>query len=235
MLQNIHFILTEPSHPGNIGACARALKTMGLDQLVLINPKKFPDPIAVERAAGADDILSKTTVVESFSEAVASFELVIGTSARDRSIAWPMLEPREAAALVLKRARTEKIALVFGRERTGLFNEELQQCHYHLQIPANEQYSSLNLAAAVQVIAYEIRMAYLSNSLVHQEKETSLATKDKVELFYEHLEKVLYEIEFIKPNQPNRIMPRLRRLFQRAQLETMEIDILRGILKQIER
>jgi tRNA (cytidine32/uridine32-2'-O)-methyltransferase len=235
MLDNITFILNHTSHPGNIGSAARALKTMGLKKLILVKPKHFPSPEAVALAAGADDILEQALVVDSFEQAIAPFQLIIGTSARTRSLPWPLLNPAEVAEKMLSESNNQQTALIFGREDIGLRNEELQRCHFHAQIPANPEYCSLNIAAAVQIFAYEIRAALVDKNIIQSDNSNNFSTAKQTELFYRHLNDVLRKIEFIKPAQPNRIMERLQRLFQRTRLEKAELDILRGILTEIEK
>ena len=234
MFENIRIILIETSHPGNIGSAARAMKTMGLQELYLINPHEFPSDVAKALAVGADDILEKAVVLPSLNQALEGCELVIGTSARNRSLPWPMLNPEECAVKIAQ-CKNIKTAVLFGREYAGLTNEELQLCHYHLQIPANPEFSSLNLAAAVQIVSYEIRKALLHDKQTSTDEKINFATSDAMELYYQHLEKILLQVEFLKPTVPNRIMPRLRRLFSRAHPETEELHILRGILAEIEK
>lgn len=232
MLNDIRVVLVETSHPGNIGAAARAMKTMGLSRLVLVSPKIFPDKKAVEMAAGADDILDKAIVVDSFDEAIAECKLVIGTSARLREIPLRYVNPREGAELALQHEGQE-IALVFGREKWGLTNDELLKCHYHAVIPANPEYSSLNLAAAVQVLSYECKMAIETRLPEMDVMHDDFATSADVERFHQHLEETLIQVGFLHPKTPKRIMPRLRRLFGRVRLEEMEVNLLRGILTAI--
>ncbi|MBJ9976237.1 tRNA (cytosine(32)/uridine(32)-2'-O)-methyltransferase TrmJ [Pseudomonas sp. S75] len=240
MLQNIRVVLVNTSHPGNIGGAARAMKNMGLSRLVLVQPKAFPAEEASARASGADDVLAAAEVVESLEQALVGCSLVMGTSARERSIPWPLVDPRECGAKAVERAvGGEQIALVFGREHAGLTNEELQRCHFHVHIPSNPDFSSLNLAAAVQVLAYEVRMASLAVAPVdkHKEKDESgeLATMDDMELFYEHLEKTLVDIGFLDPHKPRHLMPRLRRLYGRSAMDRTEMSILRGILTETQK
>lgn len=234
MLSDIRTVLIQTSHPGNIGSVARALKTMGLSELYLVNPLLYPNPKANEMASGAVDILEAAKVVGEVDEAIADCGLVVGASARSRKIPWPMLSPREFAEKALRESAQHKIAILFGREQSGLTNEELHRCHFHIQIPSNPEYSSLNLAAAVQVIAYELRVA--SQLDVFEEQwDYQFVTAKEMESFYAHLEKVLIEIEFLKPEVPRQLMTRLRRLFNRARLDEMEVNILRGILRAVEK
>ena len=236
---NIKIVLVNTSHPGNIGATARAMKNMGLHSLILVQPEDFPSGVAVGRAASAVDLLESAQVVSSLEEAVSDCQLIIGASARRRSIPWPMLEPEECGDKVATESQQHSVALVFGREDSGLNNEELQQCHFHVQIPTNPECSSLNLAAAVMVICYEVHKAGLkladqpdSESKEYWDQE--MATADQVEHFYDHLERVLVDIDFHDPENPRQLMQRLRRLFGRVRIDAMEMNILRGILTNIE-
>lgn len=235
MLDRIRIVLVEPSHPGNIGAAARAMKTMGLSRLVLVSPQEFPSGAAIARAAGADDVLEKAQVVTSLQEGLAGVDWVIGTSARERSLARQCYYPRACAEAVMQQ-ENRQVAIVFGRESSGLTNEELALCHDQVFIPANPEYSSLNLAAAVQVIVYELRMASLAHqSLDHKtktplHKQDPLATIDQVAGFYQQLQQTLIDIGFMNPKQPKRLMERLQLLFNRAELTVTELNILRGML-----
>ncbi|SBS25174.1 tRNA (cytidine/uridine-2'-O-)-methyltransferase TrmJ [Marinomonas aquimarina] len=236
MQQNIKIVLVNTSHPGNIGGAARAMKNMGLSELVLVDPKLFPHDEAVSRASGATDILDNAKVVATLEEAIADCQLAIGTSARERHIPWPLVDPRQAADLVFNEQL--KTAFVFGREDRGLTNEELQRCHYHVHIPSVEGFSSLNLAAAVQVIAYELRMQELSlqdGPIVKSKWDVPAATSEQLDYMLGHLEKVLGDIEFLDPKAPRQVMTRFRRLFQRSQLDQQEVGMLRGMLTAIER
>ena len=238
-LSNISVVLVNTSHPGNIGATARAMKNMGLSKLVLVQPENFPSGVAVGRAVSATDILDAARVVETLQEAVADCGLVIGASARSRRIPWPMLSPQACAEKVIREKDTIRVALVFGREDSGLNNEELQLCHFHVQIPADEHYPSLNLAAAVMVICYEVRKAALDRigTAVRAEDEfwdQEKATGEQVEHFYTHLERVMVKIDFHDPENPRQLMQRMRRLFSRIRIDVMEMNILRGILTNIE-
>ena len=238
-LKNIRVVLINTAHPGNIGASARAMKNMGLNQVTLVQPKDFPSGVAVGRAASATDILESAVVVDSLQEAVADCGLVICASARSRKIPWPMLNPEQAAQKVVEEMGFTNIALVFGREDSGLSNEELQLGHFHVQIPAEEKYSSLNLAAAVLVICYEIHKAASKKNTDAQCQgveiwDQEFATGDQVEHFYQHLEEVMIDIKFHDPENPRQLMQRMRRLFGRIRLDVMELNILRGILTNIE-
>ncbi|MCW7762937.1 tRNA (cytosine(32)/uridine(32)-2'-O)-methyltransferase TrmJ [Photorhabdus luminescens] len=237
MLENIRIILVETSHTGNMGSTARAMKTMGLTNLYLVNPLVQPDSHAIALSAGASDVIGNATVVDSLDKALASCGLVIGTSARSRTLSWPMVEPRECGERSVQEAAHASVAIVFGRERVGLTNEELQKCHYHLNIPTNPEYGSLNLAMAVQLVSYEIRMAYLARQDKNEQKtdETEYPLADDMERFYHHLESVLNDSGFIRKAHPGQIMNRLRRLFTRARPEAQELNILRGILSSVEK
>ncbi|MBA2648526.1 MAG: tRNA (cytosine(32)/uridine(32)-2'-O)-methyltransferase TrmJ [Legionella sp.] len=235
ILSSVRIILVETSHPGNIGSTARAMKTMGLQSLYLVRPKLFPDYKATELAAGADDILLKAVCVDTLEEALAGCQLILATSARPRGLALPGLLPSESAELIQKQSDNMQVAVVFGREHAGLTNDELLTCHYHINIPSNPEYSSLNLAHAVQIIAYELRMKILAPQAIVAFYPLEKATADEVEQFYEHLRQVFIEIKFLKAVTPRRLMQRVRRLFNRVHLEKMEVSILRGMLSQIQK
>ena len=233
VLSNIKIVLVETSHPGNIGAVARAMKNMSMDNLCLVNPKVFPSADATSRASGADDILAGAKVYETLPEAIGDCQLVLGASARCRSISWPELTPRECAEKVIIHEPGNKVAIVFGRENSGLKNHELDLCHFLLRIPCNSEYSSLNIAAAVQVVCYELFVAagVQENSRVGDKGDIPLATAEQMESFYGHLHQALVDIDFMQPDQSNSIMRRLRRIYNRIHLDTKELDILRGILR----
>lgn len=234
MLEDIRIVLVNPSHPGNIGAAARAMKNMGLSHLYLVAPQQFPHKDATVRAAGADDLLAKAVIVENLAAAIGSCQMVFATSARTRSLSWPVCTPRACAERAAK-TQCQSIAIVFGRESSGLTNEELALCHYHVHIPTKENFSSLNLAAAVQVIAYELFLAHSKKEKTVVQSDSPLATAEEFAGFFEHLQNVLIRTEFLDPNQPKLLMQRLQRLFKRAQLEVKEIHILRGILSSLEK
>jgi TrmH family RNA methyltransferase len=226
------FVLVEPSHPGNIGAAARAIKTMGFDRLCLVRPAAFPHAEASARASGADDVLDAAVVCDTLEDALNGVSLVFGTSARQRTIRWPQVSPRACAAEIAARTWQGCAAVVFGRERVGLNNAELELCQYMLYIPSNPEYSSLNLASAVQLVAYELRLAGLEKAAAEpaDEFDEQLATHDTVEAYYEHLQQTLVGLGFLDPDNPRQLMRRLRRLYSRAQLRETELNILRGIL-----
>lgn len=238
MLDKVRIVLVNTTHPGNIGGAARAMKNMGISQLYLVEPRQFPSDRAVWRAAGAADVLEKAIVVSTLDEAIAGCGLVVGTSARDRRIPWPLLNPRECGERVVAEAPTHPVALVFGREDRGLTNDELQKCSYHVHIPANPEYSSLNLAAAVQVLCYEVRMASLAAEHgeipVMQPWDVPPAKVDDIEMYFRHLEEALVSIGFHDPDNPRQTMTRLRRLYGRIRLDEMELAILRGVLTAIQ-
>ncbi len=238
MLDKVRIVLVNTTHPGNIGGAARAMKNMGLSRLYLVEPKEFPADRALWRAAGAVDVLDSAIVVSSLDEAIAGCGLVVGTSARDRRIPWPLLNPRECGERVVAEAASHPVAMVFGREDRGLTNEELQKCAYHVHIPANPDYSSLNLAAAVQVLCYEARMAWLAAQ--HggipplQEWDVPPARAEDIEMYFRHLEQALVDIDFHDPDNPRQTMTRLRRLYGRIRLDEMELAILRGVLTAVQ-
>ncbi|BAO45112.1 RNA methyltransferase [Thiolapillus brandeum] len=229
-MKNVRIVLVETSHGGNIGAVARAMKNMCLEDLVLVNPRQFMTDECVARASGADDILHEAQVCRSLDEAVADCSLVVGASARLRTVAWPQVDPRECAALVVPRARQGRVALVFGRERTGLTNAELERCQYLVHIPSNPDYSSLNLAMAVQVLSYELMMQDPQGSAEQASPESSPTTAGDMQGLFGHLEQALEDIGFLDPRKSDKLMRRLKRLFYRAEPDLDEIRILRGIL-----
>lgn len=231
--ENIHIVLVGTSHPGNIGAVARAMKTMGLEHLRLVDPESFPHADATARASGADDVLAQAKRYATLAESVADCHLVIGASARLRSLAWPQLAPRPCGQRMMQEAAVGPVALVFGRERSGLTNDELAFCHYLAHIPANPAYSSLNIAAAVQIFAYEIRLASDATPPPAPEPEFPPATGSQMEGFYTHLENTLNEVGAVKSGQMITLMRRLRRLFQRARPDQNEMNILRGFLSAV--
>ena len=232
MLQNIRIVLVETSHSGNIGSAARAMKTMGLSNLYLVSPKSV-DEQSIALAAGADDLVRNAQIVDTFEQAIEDCSLVIGTSARLRHLQSTLIEPRECAEKAC--AHQGQVAIVFGRERVGLTNEELLKCHYHLNIPANPEYSSLNLAMAVQLVSYEMRMAFLAKGKMENTLsiiENIYPTTQEIEYFFMHTEHVYKSLGFIL-NQG--VMQKLRRLYNRSFLEKNELNILHGMLSSIEK
>jgi tRNA (cytidine32/uridine32-2'-O)-methyltransferase len=229
MLSNIRVVLIGTTHPGNIGAVARAMKNMCLTQLCLVRPKQYPSAEATTRASGADDLLANARVCETLDEALQDCRLVVGASARLRSVQWPQLLPRECAERLLEEAAHGEVALLFGRESSGLSNEELDRCHYLVHIPANADYCSLNLSQAVQVLAYELHISSLSGGNPESER-SDVATAEMMEGFFRHLEQTMEEIGFSDPRQSDKLQRRLRRLFLRARPDVDELNILRGLL-----
>lgn len=230
----IRIILVGTTHPGNIGAAARAMKNMGLADLMLVNPLYFPHADATARASGAEDVLDSVRVVESLDSALRDCIYVAGASARSRTIGWPSMTPRECAAKLLEQSPNGTAAVVFGPEKSGLTNEDIDRCHSLLTIPTEPGFSSLNLAMAVQVIAYELRVASMEAPESGYESETPPATCEELEHFYAHLETVLTGSGFLDPDNPRHLMRRLRRLFARAQPDQNEINIMRGMLAALD-
>ncbi len=230
-LKNIRIVLCGTSHPGNIGAAARAMRTMGITELVLVNPQRYPDPQAVWFAAGAMDVLEPARVCSSLSEALAGTSLAIACSARARDIAVPMVDARTAAAEAVAVAQERPVAVVFGNEASGLSNDEVGCCGLLASIPVDPVFSSLNVAAAVQVLCYELRMA--CGAALPADKAQTLATHEEVEAFFAHLEQTMITTGFLNPAHPRKLMYRLRRLFARARLQVEEVNILRGILSSL--
>ena len=232
MLQNIRIVLVETSHSGNIGSAARAMKTMGLSNLYLVSPKSV-DEQSIALAAGADDVMRNAHIVDTFEQAIEDCSLVIGTSARLRHLQSTLIDPRKCAEKAS--AHQGQVAIVFGRERVGLTNEELLKCHYHLNIPANPEYSSLNLAMAVQLVSYEMRMAFLAKDKTENALsmiEDIYPTAQEMEYFFAHTEQVYLSLGFI---QNQGVIQNLRRLYNRSSLEKNELNILRGMLSAIEK
>ena len=239
LLKNIRVVLVDTTHPGNIGSSARAMKTMGLERLMLVRPQGYPAGQATAMASGAHDLLAAAPVHEHLVEALDGCRMILGTSARGRSLTLPRLELREAAGLMLDEAAAGEVAILFGQERIGLTNEQLARCHYRVEIPARPDFASLNLSQAVQLVAYELRMAALAHrrapSTSTPETMHTPAPSSELEGFFQHLEQTLYDIRFLHPAQPGRMLLRLRRLFQRARPDRKELNILRGILSAAQR
>ncbi len=224
--------------PGNIGGAARAMKNMGLSRLYLVAPRDFPNEQATWRAASALDVLDDAVVTSSLEEAIGDCQFVVGTSARERRIPWPLLDSRQCAARMAEVSAREQVAVLFGREDRGLTNEELQVCNLHLNIPTSAAYSSLNLAMAVQIVCYELGMLVADPELPEGEDDqwdAPFATRENMERFYAHLEQTLTDIEFLDPAAPRQLMSRLRRLYGRVRLDEMELNILRGILTETQK
>lgn len=231
---SIRIVLVGTTHPGNIGAVARAMKNMGLSDLALVDPRHFPHDEATARATGASDILDKATVVDTLAEALTDCVYVAGASARSRTINWPSMGPRDCAARMIQESGHGKVAAVFGPEKTGLHNDDLDLCHTLLTIPTDPGFSSLNLAMAVQVLTYELRVASMLDEGPAFDVEARPATSEELEHFYKHLENVLTDIEFLDPDNPRLLMRRMRRLFIRARPDKNEINILRGVLAAVD-
>ena len=228
MNKNIQFVLVEPSHPGNIGAVARAISTMGFDQLALVKPQEHPHPESRARSSSALEVLLNAGVYNELEDAVGDSSYVIGTTARNRRISVPVSSIRDMANDILSKAEHHKISIVFGPETSGLSNEEIDRCNHLVYIPSSEQYPSLNLSMAVQVVAYELKIAEAIE--IKENVERNLASGQELELFYEHLKEVLLATGFLNPRNPRQLMRRLRALFNRAELDDNEVNILRGIL-----
>ena len=230
LLQNFRVILCQTSHPGNIGSAARAMKTMGISQLYLVQPHSFPDAHATALSTGAADLLENAIVTETLAEALNGCAFAIGMSARKRNLSHELVNVRSAAATAIDIAVNQPVALVFGTEMSGLTNAELDLCQMLAMIPANPEYSSLNLAAAVQIMCYELRMAALQDAPINPNTVNELATIDSVEGFYAHLEQTLLHIGYLNPAAPKKLMERIRRIYARNRLEKEEVNLLRGIL-----
>ncbi len=238
-LPPVRFVLVETTHPGNVGAAARAIKTMGFDRLCLVKPRRFPSDEATAMAAGAGDVLERAALAESLADAVRDCCLVVGASARLRQMKWPSLSPAEAAVKLIEFAPHGPVAAVFGCESSGLSNEQMDLCHYLVHIPCNPSFSSLNLAAAVQVIAYEVRKFALSEEVAARVQSDggpdAPAASEEVEGFYRHLEESLRTTPFFASRQSQSLMRRLRKLFNRTHLSRREVNILRGVLSAFGR
>ena len=237
--QNISFILVGTTHPGNIGAAARAMKNMGISQMGLVSPKEFPHEKAFFRAKAATDVLEKAAVHKSLNKAISEAKLVIGTSARNRKVPWPLVSPREAAEEMVSFCKTSKdmVAVIFGREDRGLTNEELGLCNLHVHIPSSDEYPSLNLSQAIQIIAYEIRLKALSNEgkLKKQEWDVPLAENAEIERLIEHFDELMQEVEFYETDNPRQLLTRVRRFFKRSKLDQMEANIFRGLFSAVQK
>jgi TrmH family RNA methyltransferase len=233
MTAAIRIVLVDPSHPGNVGSVARAMKTMGLDDLTLVRPKSFPHADATALAAGAGDLLARARVVDTVPAAVADCGVIAATTSRPRSHYWEILTPRDMAARVIALPGSERVALLFGSERYGLATEELQRCNVLINIPANPHYCSLNLAMAVQILSYELWLAR-EQPASRMQTEMALASATELERLYEHLQQVLTEVDFQDRTGGGHLMTRIRRLFNRAQLDQNEVNILRGILTAVQ-
>ena len=235
---SIKIVLVGTTHPGNIGAAARAIKTMGLSKLDLVCPKEFPSNEATYRSKAAKDILEKASVYETLLESVSDCEVVIGTSARNRKVPWPVLNPKNASLEINTAVKkSSKVAIVFGREDRGLTNEELGLCNLHVHIPTAKEYSSLNLAQAVQIITYEIRMSFMGKENLenNQEWDVDLATSEQTERLIEHMDELMKEVEFYDTENPRKLLMRVRRFFKRSGIDVMEANIFRGLFSAIQK
>jgi tRNA (cytidine32/uridine32-2'-O)-methyltransferase len=249
MLDNVRVVMVQTSHPGNIGAAARAMKTMGLSDLRLVAPNSYPSVEATARASGAGDVLAAARVCDNLDQALEGATLVIGSSARQRRIPWPCLTPRQLAAQLQREPDGSRIAVLFGREDRGLTNEELRRCNLHVTVPANPDYGVLNVASAVQLIAYELRLALVGEDpdlpdarsrrelmpLPDMFWDEPVADNQAIQHLLEHLERVMAQSGFLDPANPAQVMTRMRRLFLRARPDKMEVSILRGTLVALEK
>ena len=236
LLNSVKVVLVGTTHPGNIGATARAMKNMGILDLALVEPKEFPSDVATFRSKAAKDILEKASVHRSLAEAVSECELVVGTSARERTVPWPVLNPREAAEEMHKSSRNGKVAIVFGREDRGLTNEELGLCNFHVHIPSDPEYSSLNLSQAVQILAYEIRLSYLKDQHVNKDYwDVELANNEQTERLINHMDELMQEVDFYDVENPRKLLVRVRRFFKRSKIDVMEVNIFRGLFATIQK
>ncbi|MDG2019564.1 MAG: RNA methyltransferase, partial [SAR86 cluster bacterium] len=235
LLNSVKIVLVGTTHPGNIGATARAMKNMGFRNLSLVKPKEFPSDVATYRSKAAKDILENALIFNNLEEAVVDCELVIGTSARDRKVPWPILSPKESAEEVSKSLKIHKIAIVFGREDRGLTNEELGLCNYHVHIPTDPEYSSLNLSQAVQILVYEIRMAVLFDDENQGYWDVELANNNQTEMLIQHMDELMQEVEFYDVDNPRKLLLRVRRFFKRSRIDVMETNIFRGLFATIQK
>ena len=234
-LNSVKIVLVGTTHPGNIGAAARAMKNMGIKSLSLVQPKEFPSDVAIYRSKAAKDILEHAQVFNTLEEAISDCELVIGTSARGRKVPWPILNPKEAAEEVSRSSSHHKIAIIFGREDRGLTNEELGLCNLHVNIPTDPDYSSLNLAQAVQILVYEIRQAVLGEQEDKDYWDVQLANNDQTELLINHMDELMQQVEFYDVDNPRKLLLRVRRFFKRSRIDVMETNIFRGLFATIQK
>jgi len=235
---SIKIVLVGTTHPGNIGAAARAIKTMGLRYLDLVCPKEFPSDEAIYRSKAAKDILEKASTYETLFESVKECEVVIGTSARNRKVPWPVLNPKDASKEINVAVKNNsKVAIVFGREDRGLTNEELGLCNLHVHIPTNKDYTSLNLAQAVQIMTYEIRMSFIDSESLesNQDWDVELATSEQTERLIDHMDELMQEVEFYDTENPRKLLTRVRRFFKRSGIDVMETNIFRGLFSTIQK
>ena len=235
-LNTVKVVLVGTTHPGNIGAAARAIKNMGIFNLALVKPKEFPSDIAIYRSKAAKDILENAEIYESLEDAIAGCKLVVGTSARARSVPWPVFNPRDAAEEMSKISKQGNVAIVFGREDRGLTNDELGLCNFHVHIPSDPKYSSLNLSQAVQILAYEIRLAYSKDEVINEVKwDVDLANNEQTERLIDHMEELMQDVEFYDVENPRKLLLRVRRFFKRSKIDVMEANIFRGLFSAIQK
>jgi len=236
LLNSVKVVLVGTTHPGNIGAAARAIKNMGIFNLALVKPKEFPSDIAIYRSKAAKDILENAEIYESLEDAIAGCKLVVGTSARARSVPWPVFNPRDAAEEMRKISKQGNVAIVFGREDRGLTNDELGLCNFHVHIPSDPKYSSLNLSQAVQILAYEIRLAYSRDEVISEVKwDVDLANNEQTERLIDHMEELMQDVEFYDVENPRKLLLRVRRFFKRSKIDVMEANIFRGLFSAIQK
>lgn len=237
----IQFVLLGTTHSGNIGAAARAMKTMGVTQMALVKPKEFPNAEAISRASGADDLLMNAKVCDTMEQAISDSKLVIGTTARKRHVNIPVIDGEQAAKLLVTEAQSHPVSLVFGKERYGMTNDEVQHCHYLVRLPTVEDFSSLNLAAAIQVLAYECRKAELDladssdSGSPDANFNEDIVSAEAMESFYQHYFKVMEEALYLRKEGHESIKHKIRLMYNRIRPQKHEIDILRGFLTKVER
>ncbi len=235
LLNSIKVVLVGTTHPGNIGATARAMKNMGIVNMALVEPKEFPSDIATYRSKAAKDVLENAEVFDTLKMAISDCELVIGTSARERKVPWPILNPKDASQEVSRGSLNNKVAVVFGREDRGLTNEELGLCNIHVHIPTDPEYSSLNLSQAVQIMVYEIRSAILENEGTDGNWDVEFADNDQTERLISHMDELMQEVDFYEIDNPRKLLLRVRRFFKRSRLDVMEVNIFRGLFAAIQK
>ena len=235
LLNSIKVVLVGTTHPGNIGATARAMKNMGIVNMALVEPKEFPSDIATYRSKAAKDVLENAEVFDTLKMAISDCELVIGTSARERKVPWPILNPKDASQEVSRGSLNNKVAVVFGREDRGLTNEELGLCNLHVHIPTDPEYSSLNLSQAVQIMVYEIRSAILENEGNEGNWDVEFADNDQTERLISHMDELMQEVDFYEIDNPRKLLLRVRRFFKRSRLDVMEVNIFRGLFAAIQK
>jgi len=234
-LDSIKIVLVGTSHPGNIGASARAMKNMGVKNLCLVSPKDFRSDVATYRSKAAKDILENAEIHADLKNAISDCQLVIGTSARGRTVPWPVMSPKEAAKDVRKNATNSKVAIVFGREDRGLTNEELGLCNIHVHIPTDVEYSSLNLSQAVQILVYEVRVSFIENLDEEEVWDVDFANNEQTERLINHMDELMQQVEFYDVDNPRKLLLRVRRFFKRSKIDVMEANIFRGLFATIQK